>query len=158
MNIKYTTSDISKKLNISERTVRRRIEELINIKKGRYEISEEILQLIEKTDKSADRLRTPSGQTSDTSEADKESLSGTGFDHVEYFTNNEYQEFHKRLSEYPHLKEQLANSKEYLDTLKNELEYHKSAYLRQLDIHEKMIDSVKQRNFIEAKEKGMGDN
>jgi DNA-binding Lrp family transcriptional regulator len=157
MNLKYTTFDISKKLDISERTVRRRIEKLINIEKGRYEVSEEILQLIEEIGKSADRLRTPSGQASDTLQTGEAPPSETGFDHVEYFTDNEYQEFHKRLSEYPLLKEQLANSKEYLDTLKNELEYHKSAYLRQLDIHEKMIDSVKQRNFIEAKEKGMDD-
>ena len=30
-------------------------------------------------------------------------------------------------------------------------------FLKILLIHEKMIDSVKQRNFIEAKEKGMDD-
>jgi hypothetical protein len=29
------------------------------------------------------------------------------------------------------------------------------SYHRQLDIHEKLIDSVKERNFIEAKEKGL---
>ena len=123
--------------------MRRRIEKLINNDGGRYEISEEIFELIKNMGTPSDESRT----SQDANSADNE------FDHVEYFTDNEYQEFHKRLSEYPLLKEQLANSKEYLDTLKNELEYHKSAYLRQLDIHEKMIDSVKQRNYIEAKEK-----
>lgn len=28
------------------------------------------------------------------------------------------------------------------------------SYHRQLDIHEKLIESVRERNFIEAKEKG----
>jgi len=155
MPLKYTTSDISKKLNISARTVRRRIEELIIIDKGRYELSEDMFLLIEKMNESSDKLRTTSGQAADTSKEAEESSPDNEFDHVEYFTDEEYQEFHKRLSEYPLLKEQLSHSREYLDTLKNELEYHKSAYLRQLDIHEKMIDSVRERNFIEAKEKGM---
>ena len=147
MRSKYTTSEIAKKLQISDRTVRRRIEKLINNDGGRYEVSEEIFELIK-------NMGTPPDESRTSPDANP---AGNEFDHVEYFTDNEYHEFHKRLSEYPLLKEQLANSKDYLDTLKNELEYHKSAYLRQLDIHEKMIDSVKQRNFIEAKEKGLDD-
>ena len=145
MALKFTTLEIAEKLDISERTVRRRIEKLVSIEKGRYEVAEEVVELIRNMGESKDGLRT----AADISENDD-------FDHIEYFTDNEYQEFHKRLSEYPFLKEQLAYSREFLDAMKNELEYHKSAYLRQLDIHEKMIDSVRERNFIEAKEKGMG--
>lgn len=147
MALKFTTLEIAEKLNISERTVRRRIEKLVSTEKGRYEVAEEIVELIRNMGESKDGLRT----AADTSE-------NNDFDHIEYFTDNEYQEFHKRLSEYPFLKEQLAYSREFLDAVKNELEYHKSAYLRQLDIHEKMIDSVRERNFIEAKEKGMDKN
>ena len=88
---------------------------------------------------------------------------------TEYFTEDEYQEFQKRLTEYPLLKQQLEESKENLSTLLNEMEYHKTAYTKQLLLHEKlidsiaekaineriMLDSIRQRNFIEAKEKGL---
>ena len=67
------------------------------------------------------------------------------------------------------LKQQLEESKENLNTLLNEMEYHKTAYTKQLLLHEKlidsiaekaineriMLDSIRQRNFIEAKEKGL---
>lgn len=143
MGKEYTTTELSKIFGVSSRTIQRHIasitDNLSSNSKG-YKVPELIaLYIAEKYGYSF--------------EEDNERQSVR----TEYFTEEEYQEFHKRLSEYPLLKEQLANSKEYLDTLKNELEYHKSAYLRQLDIHEKMIDSVKQRNFIEAKEKGMDD-
>ena len=81
---------------------------------------------------------------------------------TEYFTDEEYQEFQKRLTEYPLLKEKieesknrLDDSKEYIQTLLNELEYHKQTYQKHLEMHQKMIDVFQQRNFIEAKEKGL---
>lgn len=143
----YTTADIARTLAVSERTIRRRLEKLFKLEGGRYEVSEDIFNLVKQMGESANELRTGSGQSADSQKNE--------FEHVEYFTESEYQEFHKRLSEYPLLKEQLANSQEYLNMLKNELEYHKNAYLRQLDIHEKMIGLTHQRNFIEAKEKGI---
>lgn len=146
---KYTTADIARTLSVTERTIRRRIEKLISTKGGKYEISEEIFELIKQMGDSEDNLRTSFGHPSDTIEND--------FEHTEYFTAAEYQEFRKRLSEYPLLKEQLAHSKEYLNSLKNEIEYHKTAYWKQLEIHEKMIGLSHQRNFIEAKEKGIKD-
>lgn len=61
------------------------------------------------------------------------------FDRVEYFTEDEYQEFHKRLVEYEILKEQL--------------DYHK----RSAESHNKQMEIIlslmHQRNYIEAKEK-----
>lgn len=147
METKYTTADMARTLSVSERTIRRKLEKLFKIESGRYEVSQEIFDLVKKEFKTADNLRTTSGQSADNKNED--------FAHTEYFTESEYQEFHKRLTEYPLLKEQLENSQEYLDILKNELEYHKKAYLRQLDIHEKMLGLTHQRNFIEAKEKGI---
>ena len=81
---------------------------------------------------------------------------------TEYFTEEEYLEFQKRLTEYPILKEQIQNSKEYLNTIENQMEYFKNAYNKQLEMHENLVQSVKnfsdnlmQRNYIEAKEKGL---
>lgn len=137
----YTTAELSEMFGVSSRTIQRHVasiaDDLSENSKG-YKIPEPIAFHI--AEKYGYKFK---------EDNDRQPV------RTEYFTEAEYQEFHKRLSEYPLLKEQLAHSKEYLDTLKNELEYHKSAYLRQLDIHEKMIDSVKQRNFIEARDKGM---
>ena len=84
------------------------------------------------------------------------------FDIIEAFSQEEYLEFQKRLTEYPLLKEKieesknrLDDSKEYIQTLLNELEYHKQTYQKHLEMHQKMIDVFQQRNFIEAKEKGL---
>ncbi|MGV1021395.1 hypothetical protein ACTS9V_17425 [Empedobacter falsenii] len=145
----YDLKDLANELNISERTARRYIDELINeaqsIRENKYKFSYLIFNSI-----------VNSRQTFDTelTENDK----GV----TEYFTDEEYQEFQKRLIEYPILKEQIENSKEYLRTIENQMEYFKNAYNKQLDMHESLIQSVKnfsdnltQRNFIEAKEKGL---
>ena len=43
---------------------------------------------------------------------------------------------------------------ETIDILKNQLEYFQFSYNKQLEIHEQLIKTFNQRNFIEAKEKG----
>ena len=107
---------------------------------------------------STDNLRTTCGQPADIDL----STGNDEFDIVEAFSQEEYLEFQKRLTEYPLLKEKieeskdrLIDSKEYIQTLLNELEYHKQIYQKHLDMHQKMIDVFQQRNFIEAKEKGL---
>ncbi|NHW58451.1 hypothetical protein HA378_25040, partial [Escherichia coli] len=77
------------------------------------------------------------------------------FPHIEYFTEEEYQEFKKRITEYPFLKEQIKLSNEHLESLKTQIEYFRLSYNKQLDIHEKLIGAFRERNFIEAKEKGL---
>ena len=74
----------------------------------------------------------------------------------------EYEEFKKWITEYPFLKEQIENSKEYLNAMEGQMEYFRNAYNKQLEMHETLIQSVKnfsdnlvQRNFIEAKDKGL---
>ncbi|MFC4384380.1 hypothetical protein ACFO0Q_24060, partial [Chryseobacterium bernardetii] len=90
-----------------------------------------------------------------TTDGDSLSEQENDYPYVEYFTEQEYEEFKKRITEYPFLKEQINISQEYLESLKSQIEYFRMSYHRQLDIHEKLIESVKERNFIEAKEKGL---
>ncbi|MGQ2091967.1 hypothetical protein [Ornithobacterium rhinotracheale] len=157
MKKKYTSSDIKRTLSVSERTARRYIEKHIVIEGNTKYISEDFFNfIIQKESKSgqgnghkSDTNRTQSGHETDSLEIPQ----NEEFDHIEYFTEEEYQEFHKRLTEYPLLKEQIKDSKEHLQDLKNELEYHKAVYLKHLETHEKLIEGIKQRNYIEAKEK-----
>mgnify|MGYP001356925522 CR=1 FL=1 len=146
---KYDLKDLAKELNVSERTARRYIDDLINeaqvVRENKYKFSSVIFNSIVKTRQIIDN---------DLTENDN------GI--TEYFTEDEYTEFQKRLTEYPILKEQIQASKEYLKTIENQMEYFKNAYNKQLDMHENLIhsvrnfsDNLKQRNFIEAKEKGL---
>lgn len=147
---KYSTADIASELGKNERTIRRWIADLISIEGGKYTVSEEVAELLRKK-ASADTQRT----SADTEENED-------FPYVEYFTEQEYEEFKKRITEYPFLKEQIENSKEYLKAMENQIEYFRNSYNKQLEIHENLVHSVKnftdnlvQRNFIEAKEKGL---
>lgn len=142
----YTTKEVAELLGVSERTIQRHIATLIETlktpnNKG-FTIPEDIVNLL--------LLRHQNDKT--TTESDTEN---SEFPYVEYFTEEEYEEFKKRITEYPFLKEQISISQEYLESLKSQIEYFRMSYHRQLDIHEKLIDSVKERNFIEAKEKGL---
>jgi transcriptional antiterminator len=142
----YTTKEVAELIGVSERTIQRHIATLIETlktpnNKG-FTIPEDIVNLLSS--------RHQNDKT--TTESDTEN---SEFPYVEYFTEEEYEEFKKRITEYPFLKEQINISQEYLESLKSQIEYFRMSYHRQLDIHEKLIDSVKERNFIEAKEKGL---
>lgn len=39
--------------------------------------------------------------------------------------------------------------------MEKQIEYFRFSYNKQLEIHEKLIDTFRERNFIEAKEKGL---
>jgi len=145
----YDLKDLANELNISDRTARRYVDELINetqsIRSNKYKFSSIVFNSIVKSKQIIDTELT-------------ENDNGI----TEYFTENEYLEFQKRLTEYPILKdkieesrERLNDSKEYIKTLLNELEYHKLTYQKHLEMHQKMIDVFQQRNYIEAKEKGL---
>ena len=135
----YKIKEIAGILGVSDRSVERYLKSYFSIEKGAYQVSEKMLEVLK-----------------------LEYLEGDNDTVVEQFTKEEYQEFHKRLSEYPILKEQIQNSKEYLNTIENQMEYFKNAYNKQLEMHENLVQSVKnfsdnlmQRNYIEAKEKGL---
>ena len=145
----YNLKDLANKLDISERTARRYIDELINetqtIRENKYKFSYLIFNYIINSRQNIDIVLT-------------ESDNGV----TEYFTEEEYLEFQKRLTEFPILIEHIQNSKEYLNTIENQMEYFKNAYNKQLEMHENLVQSVKnfsdnlmQRNYIEAKEKGL---
>lgn len=144
---RYTTADIVSLLNKNERTVRRWIADLISIDKGKYVVSEDILKLLE-IRANSDNVRTDIGQDPDIENEDFEA------DYIEGFTTVEYIEFQKRINEYPVLKN-------YIDNLEKQIEYFRFSHNKQLEINEKQTQTInelsqgiKQRNFIEAKEKG----
>lgn len=125
----YSSKEIAEILGVSDKSVRRYLNSYFSIKNGGYQVSEKMLEILK-----SDYV----GQTSD--------ISVQEFERVENFTEEEYQEFHKRLSEYPFLKERIH------DVL-NELNYHKKS----IDSHNKQMEIVlkiiQERNFIEAKDK-----
>ncbi|WP_445711610.1 hypothetical protein [Flavobacterium sp.] len=143
MENKYTTSQIAEILGVSDKSVRRYLNSYFSINNGAYEVSEKML-LILKSDylgQPADNLRT--GQAPlEPLKGEKDLEKG----HIEYFTDEEYQEFHRRLSEYPYLKERI-------ELILNELDYHKKtgeSHNKQMEI---ILQTLQQRNYIEAKEK-----
>ena len=131
----YDLKDLANELNISERTARRYIEELItetrSIKENKYKFSYLIFNCIINSKQNID---------TDLTENDN----GV----TEYFTEEEYLEFQKRLTEYPLIKEQLEYVKELM-------EKNRQDYQTQLALMKTIINSIEQRNFIEAKEKGL---
>jgi hypothetical protein len=149
---KYTIDDIETSLKVSKRTAQRYIENIIIKENKKSTFLEDVLNLI------ISRHQNDNITTDDNNDLI-----------TEYFTEEEFKEFHKRLVEYPLLKKHIDKSESHLKDIKAELEYHKKAYEKQLEIHEKLISSIKekeinerlilqninQRNYIEAKEKGM---
>lgn len=122
MENKYTTKQIAEILGVSDRSVRRYLTNYFSVDNGVYSVSDKMLEILKKE-------HSPDSDIV-----------------VQEFTEDEYQEFHKRLSEYPILKERIS------DVL-NELDYHKrsaESHNRQMEI---ILQTLQQRNFIEAKEK-----
>ena len=143
MENKYTTKQIAEILGVTDKSVRRYLNSYFSINNGAYEVSDKMLNILksEYLGQPADNLRT--------GEEPQEPLKGNeDFENgrIEYFTEDEYQEFHKRLSEYPYLKERVGD-------ILNELDYHKRAgesHNKQMEI---ILQTLQQRNYIEAKEK-----
>lgn len=130
MNNKYTVPQIAEILKCSDRSVRRYINNHVNTTTaGGYEVSEDFLNLLK----------------SEYGPIDNEDEDIV----VQEFTRSEYDEFYKRLSEYPILKD-------HINTILSELDYHKESarnHQKQMDL---ILTNMHQRNFIEAKEKQIG--
>lgn len=143
MENKYTTKQIAEILGVTDKSVRRYLNSYFSINNGAYEVSEKMLNILktEYLGQPTDNLRT--------GEEPQEPLKGNeDFENgrIEYFTEDEYQEFHRRLSEYPYLKERVGD-------ILNELDYHKRAgesHNKQMEI---ILQTIKERNFIEANDK-----
>jgi predicted transcriptional regulator len=136
MDKKYTTADIARTLSVSERTVRRKLSKHLSLKDGKYEVSEEFFNFLKEKSNFSDNIRT----SADSNVNDVE------YDIVEGFSEQEYQEFQKRLIEYPLLKDHLA-------TIMNQLEYFKESSASKDRQMELILENIQQRNFIEAKDK-----
>ena len=138
----YTIKELSEEFKVSERTILRQIQTISDKLKNPYSksfiIDEDLKNFI-----FSDSFQTISDNENEE------------FPHVEYFTSDEYEEFKKRITEYPFLKEQIESSKQHLEAMEKQIEYFRFSYNKQLEIHEKLIDSFRERNFIEAKEKGL---
>jgi len=111
---KYTTKEIAALFGVSERTIQRHLATLDNNiantdKKG-YSIPEDIVFFL------AQRHHYDISATTNDSKRHDEKEE---FPHIEYFTEEEYQEFQKRITEYPFLKEQIKLSNEHLESLKS---------------------------------------
>ena len=126
MMIKYTLSDISATLSVTERTVQRWIETLVIKEGNKILVPEDVLELL-KSRHVNDKVAT------------SPDIEEKQFDRVEYFTEEEYQEFHKRLVEY--------------DILKDQLQYHRKSSESHNKQMEMILQMMEQRNYIEAKEK-----
>lgn len=126
MMTKYTISDISATLSVTERTVQRWIETLVIKEGNKILVPEDVLELL-KSRHVNDKVAT------------SPDIEEKHFDRVEYFTEEEYQEFHKRLVEY--------------DILKDQLQYHRKSSESHNKQMEMILQMMEQRNYIEAKEK-----
>lgn len=127
----YKLKEIAEILNVSDRTVQRYLNSYFSINNGAYEVSEKMLNIL-KNDylgQSADNLRTGSDTENE-------------FPIIEGFTEEEYQEYQKRLIEYPLLKDQI----EYL---KKDILYHRKSiesHNRQMEL---LLLSATNKKFID---------
>ena len=131
MENKYTTKQIADVIEETDKSVRRYLNSYFFLENGAYQVSEKMLEVLKN-----EYL----GQDADTI--------------VQPFTADEYEEFRKRLTEYPMFKK-------HIESLQTEIEYHKNQYESLMALHrefvkmqEKALDNLTQRSFIEAKEKG----
>lgn len=123
----YNSKEIAEILGVSDKSVRRYLNSYFSIKNGSYEVSEKMLEVLknEYLDEETDII-------------------------VQPYTTNEYEELHRRLSEYPFLKERI----EYI---LNDMEYYRNSMSSKEKQMEMLLNMMQQRNFIEAKEKKLDD-
>lgn len=136
MDNKYTTSDIVATLGVSVRTAQRYVENLVNKENNKLYFNKDVFDLIIERHTN-----------------DKEATDSNNDLIEQYFTEEEYEEFQKRLIEYPLIIKNIID-------LKNQIEYHKKQYSDLMQLHEQFLQmhkitlqNISQRNFIEAKEK-----
>ena len=131
----YTIKELSELLKVSERTILRQIQTFSDKLKNAYTkdftISSELKNII----------------FSDKFQTNLDNENEDDFDYIEGFTTEEYLEFQKRINEYPVLKE-------YIGSLKTELEFLRFNFAQQMETNKSLIQTLRENNFIEAKEKG----
>ena len=145
----YSTLEAGELLNVSDRTINRYLNTFFKKTKEGYILSQKMIDILQeeysnkiesqpKTDEDNQRQPELSEDNQDYEESEEDYK-------IEKFTHEEYDEFHRRLSEYPFLKDRIN------DVLAD-LDYHRksaNSHNRQM---EKILDSLKGRNYIEAKD------
>jgi len=120
----YTIQELADTFGVSSRTIQRHLKNLYNVIDNKASIPLDIVNLL--------KARHNYDNKDDTTTTEE-------FDVIEGFTNEEYQEFQKRLIEYP--------------MLQKDLEYHRKSaesHQRQMEL---ILRNLEQRNFIEASDK-----
>lgn len=131
-NRNYTIKELSDMYSVTTRTIIRHLESLYFIEKNKTYVPFDIVKLLEVRHK-YDTSMTVEKTKEDSIENEIE------YDITEGFSNEEYQEFQKRLIEYP--------------MLQKDLEYHrKSAESHQRQM-EMILKHLQERNYIEAMDK-----
>lgn len=128
----YSSKEVAEILGVSDKSVRRYLISYFSIENGAYKVSEKMLDVLknEFLGQPADNLRTTSDNLVQ------------GFDRVEYFTEEEYQEFHKRLVEYPLLKDRT-------ESLLRDIEYHRKSMTSKERQMELLLLAITNKKFIE---------
>jgi hypothetical protein len=142
MSNKYNSDDIAATLNVTKRTAQRYIENLLSKDNGQFYFEKDVFDLI--IERHTNDIQT--------TETDTDGIN-------EFFTQDQYREFQKRLIEYPMFKK-------HIEAMQEEISYHKQQYETLMGLHkefmqmhkslqEKSYDNLTQRSWIEAKEKGL---
>lgn len=130
----YTIDELSEIFDVSSRTIQRNI-----------------LRLLDELSEKGKSLKIPENIALEIAERNgfelPKEINGQ-LVQAEYFTENEIIEFHKRLSEYPYLKEKIT-------LLLNDLDYHRKSAESHNNQMEIILRSLEQRNYIEAKDKNI---
>jgi hypothetical protein len=165
--------DVSKRLNISERAVQLRCKMYNVLKvKGRYQLTEDIVQrwqneAVNEETKSANEVkrRVLSEPESTSNQLDLEDVIQAVKSELnqepeypegsEILLPNEVQAMRERLQNEKLLEVEVRLLRERLDDFQHQVSYLRASLDKQNDQFQKLIDSIQQRNFIEAKDKGL---
>lgn len=124
----YTIADIAATFHVSERTVQRWIESLVFKEKNKIIIPEDVFNL----------LKTRHGSDIVATEPDTE----YEYPIIEGFTEEEYEEYKKKLIEYPMLKERA-------ESLLRDMEYYRKSMTSKERQMELLLLAITNRKFIE---------
>lgn len=130
----YTLKELSELFSVSIRTITRQIADLVKRDKQRVLVPFDIVNVL------ISRHYLGKLPTS----AEQENEDDDTADVVWEYTNEEFAKLQKTLIEYPILKEQISY-------LKEQIEYHKKSVLKHQGQIDKILTTIEQRNYIEAK-------
>lgn len=142
----YTVQELSELFGVSERTILRKIK-TISDKLGQVGKRSKIDASFALYLKEINGYEDKTGQIENTNDNE--------YDHIQYYTDEEYHLLHKKLVEHPMLQKQVED-------LKEQIIYHKKQYETLMQTlqnitrsNELALNSLIQRGLIEVKEKGL---